>query len=91
MTKVTVPQQLISLDTTVQWNACSPFPPFLFFSPLSLFTSFDETIWDKETPFLLRELFDNYDPDVTVVEDNTLQEQAEVCVCVGGGDLRTLG
>ena len=44
----------------------------------SLFTTFDEaTIYNKNTIFLFRELWDNYLPDVTDVEDHTLQEQAE--------------
>jgi poly(U)-specific endoribonuclease len=39
-------------------------PPFSF----SLFTRFEEEIWDHPTISLFRDTFDNYNPDVNVAE-----------------------
>merc|ERR1712226_268773 len=47
-------------------------------SPNPLITFFDQANWALPTVSALRDLLDNYNPSVTVVEDNTPTEQAEV-------------
>lgn len=63
----------VSMDSQGQTNMCNITDK----APKPLLKTLDPSIWEYPTIAALQKIFDNYNPDVAFVEDNTPQEKSE--------------